>query len=225
MSRQLAFDLPPQDNFRRDDLIVTPSNRLALAALDGWRGWPGGRMLLVGPKGAGKTHLAAIWADETGAVRLPAAGLAGANLPSLGAAVAVEDAEAVAGNPAAEAALFHLHNLLAASGRLLVTAAAPPRDWGLRLPDLLSRMQAAALTRLEAPDDTLLFGVLSKLFADRQIAAPPGLIPYLLARMPRSIGAARALVATLDARALAEGRPIGLRLAAEVLDGTPPDLS
>lgn len=204
----------------RDEFFVSPANALALAAVDDWRQWPGGKMLLVGPLGSGKTHLAQIWADQAGAHRVPGLGLATQDLPALaaGGAVAVEDAEAVAGQPEDEAALFHLHNLLAAGGRLLLTAATPPRDWGLILPDLLSRMQAAPVTRLEAPDDALLQAVLVKLFTDRQIAVPANLIPYLAARMPRSIGAARAVVAALDAAALAAGRPVTRALAAQVLD-------
>ncbi|MGA0540179.1 chromosomal replication initiator DnaA [Neotabrizicola sp. VNH66] len=223
MSRQLILDLPPLENFTRAGLIVTPANRLALAALDGWQGWPGGKMVLAGPSGAGKTHLARIWAADSGATVVSATALDDPDRLARHGAVAVEDADRIAGEPAAERALFHLHNLLLPAGRLLVTAATPPRDWGLGLPDLLSRMQAAPLTRLEAPDDTLLHGVLTKLFSDRQIAPPPGLISYLLTRMPRSIGAARAVVAELDARALAEGRTVGLRLAAEILHDTPDD--
>lgn len=220
MSRQLVFDLPARDGMTRAEFFVSPANALALAALDGWRGWPGGKMLLLGPSGAGKTHLAQIWAAEAGAAVVAAGGLAAADLPALaaGGRVAVEDAAAVAGDTQAEAALFHLHNLLAqAGGALLLTAAAPPRDWGLALPDLLSRMQAAPVTRIEAPDDALLSAVLVKLFSDRQLAVAPNLIPYLVARMPRSIGAARALVAALDAAALAEGRPVTRALAAGLL--------
>ena len=220
MSRQLAFDLPARDGMTRAEFFVSPANALALAALDGWQGWPGGKMLLLGPPGAGKTHLAQIWVAETGAALVPAADLAGADIPGLAAAgrVAVEDAAAIAGNPQAEAALFHLHNLLAQTGgALLLTAETPPRDWGLGLPDLLSRMQAAPVTRIEAPDDALLSAVLVKLFADRQLAVAPNLIPYLVARMPRSVGAARALVAALDAAALAEGRPVTRSLAAGLL--------
>lgn len=220
MSRQLVFDLPARDGMTRAEFFVSPANALALAALDGWRGWPGGKMLLLGPSGAGKTHLAQIWAAEAGAAVVAAGGLAAAALPALaaGGRVAVEDAAAVAGDAQAEAALFHLHNLLAqAGGALLLTAAAPPRDWGLALPDLLSRMQAAPVTRIEAPDDALLSAVLVKLFSDRQLAVAPNLIPYLVARMPRSIGAARALVAALDAAALAEGRPVTRALAAGLL--------
>lgn len=220
MTRQLAFDLPAREAFRREDFFLSPANATALAAIDGWRGWPGGKMLLVGPKGSGKTHLARLWAAEAGAAVVAGADLAGADLPRLSAqgAVAVEDAEAVAGDAGAEAAFFHLHNLVVQAGSLLVTASAPPRDWGLALPDLASRLQAASLTRLEAPDDALLSAVLVKLFADRQISVPPNLIPYLVLRMERSIDAARALVAALDARALAEGRPITRQLAADLLD-------
>lgn len=220
MSRQLVFDLPAKDTLTRDEFFVSPANALALAAIDGWRGWPGGKMLLVGPKGSGKTHLAQIWLQAADAALIHGTDLAGADLPKLTAAgaVVVEDAEAVAGDPAAEKALFHLHNLLAQGGALLLTATSPARDWGLLLADLISRLQAAPVTRLETPDDALLSAVLIKLFADRQITVAPNLIAYLITRMPRSIGAARALVAALDAAALAQSRPITRSLAAEVLD-------
>ncbi len=225
MIRQLAFDLPARQAFRREDFFVSPANAQALAAMDGWKDWPGGKMLLIGPRGSGKTHLARLWASESGAVCLPAADLANADLPALSAkgAVAIEDAETTAGQPATEAAFFHLHNLVTQSGHLLVTAATPPRDWGLTLPDLASRLQAAPLTRIDAPDDALLSAVLIKLFADRQIVVPPALIPYLVARMERSIDAARDLVARLDAHALAAGRPVTRQLAADLLDTAPPD--
>jgi chromosomal replication initiation ATPase DnaA len=154
---------------------------------------------------------------------LRAADLVAADIPALAThgAVGVEDAETLAGNPAAEAALFHLHNLLATSGSLLVTAKSPPRDWGLTLPDLASRMQATALTRLDPPDDALLTAVLAKLFADRQLAISTNLIPYLVVRMDRSIAAARRLVDVLDARALSQHRPITRAMAGEILDSGP----
>lgn len=220
MIRQLAFDLPAREAWRREDFFISPANATALAAVDDWRNWPSGKMVLTGPAGSGKTHLARLWAAEAGAAVLPATDLPHADLPALSAygAVAVEDAEAAAGNPQAEAAFFHLHNLIVQAGHLLVTAARPPRDWGLALPDLASRLQAAALTRIDAPDDALLSAVLIKLFADRQITVPPALIPYLVQRMERSIAAARDIVARLDAHALAAGRPITRQLAAEVME-------
>lgn len=222
MIRQLAFDLPSVEAMTREHFFVAPSNALALRAIEGWRDWPGRKQMIVGPEGSGKTHLAHVWAALSGAVILPATGLAGTDIASLsGRAVVVEDADRIGGGDrigGAEAQLFHLHNLVTASGALLLTARTPPRDWGLALADLKSRMQATPIATLERPDDALLSAVLVKLFADRQVAVPPNLIPYLVSRMPRSIGAARGLVAALDARALAAGRPITRPLAGELLD-------
>ena len=217
--RQMAFDLGQRETFARADFFPSPANAAGWAAVMGWQGWPMGRLLLCGPAGSGKTHLAHVWAAEAGAMLMPARALIGADPTTLPPRLAVEGAEALAGDPAGEEALFHTLNRLAAiDGRLLLTARHAPRDWGLRLPDLLSRLQSMALARLSPPDDALLAAVLVKLFADRQIAVPPNLIPYLSARIERSIAAARAIVAALDARALGEGRPVTRALAAELLD-------
>lgn len=215
----MAFDLGQNEAFDRAHFFPSPANAAAWAAVDDWQSWPMGRLLLIGPEGAGKTHLAHIWAAEAGATLITATALAGTDPTTLGSMVAVEDADALAGQPSGEEALFHLHNMVVnAGGRLLLTARTAPRDWGVTLPDLLSRLQAMPLARLDPPDDALLSAVLVKLFADRQIAVPPNLIPYLASRMERSIAAARQLVAALDARALAEGRAVTRALAAELLD-------
>jgi chromosomal replication initiation ATPase DnaA len=215
VTRQLAFDLARPEAMTRADFFVSPANALTLQTVESWQDWPGNKLLLIGPEGAGKTHLAHIWADLSGATILQAKDFASMDLSTFtGQRVVVEDADRIG---PAEAALFHLHNLVTGSGALLLTAETPPRDWGLTLPDLISRMQAAAIARLEPPDDALLSAVLIKLFADRQITVPANLIPYLISRMPRSIGAARALVGALDARAMALGRPVTRQLAAEVL--------
>lgn len=221
MIRQLAFDLPGLEAMTREHFFVAPSNALALQTVEGWQHWPGHKLLLVGPEGAGKTHLVHVWAAEADAVILAAETLGEADIASLsGRAVAVEDADRIG---SAEAQLFHLHNLATTTGALLLTARTPPRDWGLRLADLKSRMQATHIAQLDGPDDALLSAVLVKLFADRQVAVPANLIPYLVSRMPRSIGAARALVAALDARALSEARPITRSLAGDLLDDIFPD--
>lgn len=221
MIRQLAFDLPNAEAMSREDFFVTTTNALALQTVEAWQDWPGRKLLLVGPEGAGKTHLAHVWAAQAKAALLSARDLGGTDLaPLAGRPVAVEDADRIG---LAEVPLFHLHNLATSGAALLLTARTPPRDWGLRLPDLVSRMQATAIAHLDAPDDALLSAVLVKLFADRQVAVPANLIPYLVGRMPRSVGAARALVAALDARALAAGRPITRALAGEVLDSLGPE--
>jgi len=223
MAEQLAFRLPARPALGRGDFFVSPANAAAVAVVSDDATWPRGKLALTGPEGAGKTHLAQVWATETGARIVAAADLPAADLPGLAAAtrVAVEDADRAAETAAAEQALFHLHNLLLeGGGRLLLTGRTPPAHWPVALPDLKSRLAATATAALDAPDDALLAAVLVKLFADRQIAVAPPLVGYLVARIDRSFAAAHAIVDRLDRAALAEGRPVTRTLAARLLDNT-----
>src|SRR5262245_22073098 len=65
--RQLAFALPHQESLTRDNFLEGPANAAALALIESWPDWPNRIMLLVGPEGSGKSHLAAIWAEQAGA--------------------------------------------------------------------------------------------------------------------------------------------------------------
>lgn len=221
MARQLILDLPHAPALGRDDFLVTPANALAVAALDAPQDWPQGRMLLIGPDGSGKTHLATIWASETGARRFSAGSLQPERADDMvadGSAIVIEDADRVAQVAGAEQALFHIWNLCAARECwMLLTARNAPRSWGLSLPDLASRMNAMPVTRIEAPDEALLASVLVKLFADRQVAVPHGLVEWLVPRMDRDLGLARRLVATLDNETMSQHRGLTRVLAGEIL--------
>lgn len=226
MPEQLTFDLPAKPALGRDAFFVSPSNALAVQRLERWADWPGGKMVLCGPKGSGKSHLAHVWASEAGAIIHPASDVVEDRVGALATAdfLVIEDADQIAGNPIAEAAMFHLYNALQASGaRVLLTAGSAPARWGIQLPDLKSRLESLAIVALEEPDDALLSALLVKLFTDRQISVNPELIGYLTSRMPRSADAARTLVDDLDMAALKRKRPITRRLAAEVLDKTDGD--
>lgn len=215
--RQLAFDLALAPAFGRDDFLVSPANAAALALIDRWPDWPSRVVALVGPAGSGKSHLASIWARASGAAVVAAGSLSSAELPALTAsgAVVVEDAPSAGLD---ERALFHLINL-SREHRLavLLVSRDDPARWPVRLPDLASRLRAATAVHIQPPDDGLLRAVLVKLFADRQLQVDESAISYLLARMHRSLGEARDLVAEIDARALADRAPVTRPLIARVL--------
>lgn len=220
MPEQLSFDLPARAALERDDFFVSPANALAVAMIDAPSSWSAGRLILIGPEGAGKTHLAHVWAQQCGATILAASDLREGDIPELlRNPVALEDADQIAGDRAQETALFHLHNLAQAEAQpLLLTARSAPQRWGLTLPDLASRMQAVQTAELALPDDALLSAILMKLFADRQINPSPDVIPYLARRIDRSFAAAQRTVALIDRAALQAHRPLTRALAAKVLD-------
>jgi chromosomal replication initiation ATPase DnaA len=215
--RQLALALDHAESFAREDFLSGPSNEAALVLIDSWPDWPQRALILAGPEGSGKSHLASVWAQAAGARVIAARALQEATVPAalVTGALVVED---VSTGGFDERALFHLLNLAREEGAfLLLTARTAPVVWTISLRDLDSRLRALSVVAMAAPDDVLLRAVLVKLFADRQLAVDDTLIGYLATRIERSFVAARRVVARLDDEALRHRRPVTRALAAEVL--------
>lgn len=208
-TKQLSLRLASPPVFTRAAFATSGANERALSLVEAWPRWPGGALALVGPEGAGKTHLATIWAERAGAVRYDG-GMAGEGRPML-----IENADTLGGE-----ALFHLINRAATDGGLMLTARTRPAAWPAALPDLRSRLNALTVAEISEPDDALLIAVLEALFREKHIRAAPDLYEFLLRRMERSVTAARAVVARLDEAAAEQGRPVNRLLAREVLEET-----
>lgn len=222
MPQQRTFDWPVRPALGREDFLVAPCNEAAVAWLDRWPEWPGPALVIHGPTGSGKSHLAEVWRRRSGAGLIEASGLVDVAEAARGAA---REAKALVvdglGGRIDEHALLHLHNALAErSGHLLLTASAPPAHWPLALPDLASRLRLAPAVALGMPDDTLLGALMLKLFADRQIAVAPEVPVYVVPRIERTFEAVARLVERLDRAALAEGRAITVPLVRAVLSAS-----
>ncbi len=216
MAEQLPLDLPLRPALGRADFVASLANQEALTQIDGWADWPQGKLVLYGPAGSGKTHLAMVWADMADAQVLSARDLRGTGPQAT--ALVVEDVPQIAGQTEQEEALFHTHNrILSQGGRLLLTGQDAPSLWRIGLPDLASRIQGTLSVALSPPDDALLSYILLKLFADRQVTPSPKAIETLVLYMERSFAEAGRLVAEIDRRAMAERRKINDTLAREVL--------
>ena len=215
--RQLAFALPHAESLTRDNFLEGPANEAALTLIERWPDWPNHIMVLAGEEGSGKSHLASIWAEQSGARTISAHALNPASVPNALAtgALAVEDLKPEGFD---ERALFHLMNLAREEAAIkLITARTPPTAFEIEMLDMRSRLRAVPVVALAPPDDRLLRALIVKFCADRQLAVDESLVGYLVDRIERSYGAARRAVELLDSESLRLGRPVTRALAAELL--------
>ena len=216
MVQQMSFEWPAGVALGAEDFFVSDANAQAYDMLQSPEHWPERKLVIAGPPGAGKSHLARILQAKTTADLLHAPSLTG-TLRSDAQTVIVEDMHALPA--AAEEAMFHLHNnVLSGGGRLLMTGRSAPSRWDITLPDLASRLQATTTVQIDQPDDALLQALLMKLFSDRGIAPKPKLVGYLTKRLERTFAAAAEIVARLDQAALESGDKINTKLAKRLLD-------
>src|ERR1700688_2063996 len=174
--RQLAFALPHAESFTRDNFLERPANAAGLALVDSWPDWPNQIMLLVGPEGSGKSHLAAIWAEQAGARSISAYALTPTAVPGALAtgALVVDDLKSP---DLDERALFHLMNLAREEGAsILITSRMPPSALQIELHDLRSRLRAIPTVLLLPPDDQLFRALIVKSCTDRQLGVDEAVV-------------------------------------------------
>ena len=214
-TRQIPLVLPVEPSISREDLLESPSNQLAVDLVDRWPDWPSNIVVLAGPVGSGKTHLAKVWASLSGAATFEMADLPDHPHIAETCNLVLEDAGS---GRLDEEVLFHTINQARAHGNyILITSRSFPSSWAMMLPDLVSRLKLAHIVELQEPDDILLSGLIFKLFADRQLEVSLSVIDYLVARMERSMEVAGSVVDWLDKEALARHRKINRAMASEAL--------
>ncbi|QTK78976.1 hypothetical protein AT6N2_C1192 [Agrobacterium tumefaciens] len=215
-AEQLPLAFSHQSASGRDDLLVSASLEAAVSLVDEWPNWPSPVVVLAGPPGSGKSHLANIWKNISEARDIhPTAGGDAARTAETGP-VLFEDADRRGFD---DTELFHVINSVRQNGTtLLMTSRQWPSAWPVTLPDLRSRLKAVTIVETGEPDEGLLAQVLVKLFADRQLYMDDKLIGYIVNRMERSLDTAQTIVDRIDRLALARATRITRPLVAEVLN-------
>lgn len=218
--RQLPLPFAPPVSLAGENFLVADSNREAVQRLQAWPVWRAPALILWGPTGCGKTHLAHVFLSRCSGMLIDCSTLHFNQMIDVAAgasACIIDDADRAVAD-GFERPLLHLHNSVAErGGHLLLIGETPPARWRIALADLRSRLLAADAVGIAAPDDQLIAGVLVKLFGDRRLNVDEDVIPYALQRIERSFAAARRLVADLDAAALGRRRKVSVGLLREVL--------
>lgn len=214
----LSFEITPSKG--RDDLIVSQSVQGAITMIDEWPNWPSHLVVLAGPTGSGKSHIAHIWLQKADAIESSLVDDADDLVETVKTTpILIENADQLlASSQADETQLFHLLNAAKEAGSfVLMTARSWPASWKVSLPDLASRIKAATIVEISEPDENLLSQVIFKLFADRQVEIDEKTVNYLVMRMERSLAVASKIVEAMDELALSKKTSVNRSIAAEVL--------
>ena len=70
INEQLIFNLNGKCGVGLENFFISKSNELAVNVVKNWKEWPTKKLLLIGPPGSGKSHLAEFWAEEVGADKI-----------------------------------------------------------------------------------------------------------------------------------------------------------
>jgi len=188
----LPFDLAGQA--RAGHFIISAANRLAVDHIARWQEWSVPISVLSGPQGSGKSLLGQHFAEISGGT-------------------VIEDADRQPNDT-----LFHQWNMARDSGRaLLLIARKPPAAWGVTLPDLSSRLAAAAHVRIDEPDDALVRALIEMGLAQAGSAFTADVAPWLSRNIERSYATVGAAVEQLNRFSLASGRKVSIVVAKEAL--------
>lgn len=191
---QIALPLDTISSAKDDGYIVTDANAQAHEYLQNWQSWPHRTAILVGDTGSGKSAMARQFENES-------------------AGHIVDNAEIMD-----DADLFHLWNQANEERRpLLLTSVKPVAEWGIRLPDLKSRLAASLLIEIGPPDQPMIEGLLQKYFARRGLSVSEDALSFLGKRMERSYRNVQLLAQLMDNLAIERKKPITRAIAMEAL--------
>lgn len=173
MPDQIPLNLRPDAPYNFQTFLETPSNQDALKLVKAWPNWPSPILLLLGPKGSGKTHLGRAWAQEHGGQFL-------------------DDVEGLD-----EAMLFDaINRVLSGADKGLMLAA--KTLWQAQMPDLNSRLGAIPKAQLYEHDDDSLEPILRGLFSQTGREVSRDVVEYILKYTDRSVSALKILAGELD---------------------------
>jgi chromosomal replication initiation ATPase DnaA len=165
-------------------MAITSANRAICAAVRNVDRWPYHAFCLIGPKGSGVTTLAHAWADERKATFFDAANVAELDLTELESItehdLVIDDVDNL---KRAEPLLLLLSGVKRHQKAILLTAHTAPATWSFQSPDLNSRLQAAPLAQLPAPDEELMRARLRRAFSRSVLALPKTVEDYLVTRV------------------------------------------
>ncbi len=211
--QQLIFDLPSRSALLRENFFVAQSNVEAVTVIDNWENRQNKMQMICGPKACGKSHLAAVWAQNRNVSLCHIGDLSEERAADLRMYddIVIDGCETL--SKSEEVNFFHLLNYVKSHGaNLLCLSSVPAGLLMIELADLKSRICAMPVVHMQSPCDELIAAVLMKLFVDRQLHIQDQVIEYIIPRIERSFSALNDIVIRIDEIALVNQRAVTIPL-------------
>ena len=214
---QLLLDFDYKQNFRDDDFYVGKSNYHAFELINKWPKWEKNFLNISGEKYSGKTHLINIFLKKFKGFRIETSLLNGENLKKIKPYqnIVLEDLDLNVD----EKLIYTLFNLIDQDNKFLViTSTLPIVEINFQLDDLRSRTKNCLLTKIENPDDELMFALILKNLSDRQITLDKKLIDFIIKRIERSYSKIFEFIYKIDKISLKKKKSIDFKIINEALE-------
>ena len=214
---QLLLDFNYEQNFKDDDFYVGKSNYYPFELINKWPNWENNFLNISGEKFSGKTHLANIFLKKFNGVKIESNLLNDEILKEIKSYqnIILEDLNLDIN----EKLIYTLFNIVDQDNKfLIITSAEPIVEIGFNLEDLKSRTKNCLLAKIENPDDELMFALILKNLADRQITLDKKLIDFIIKKVERSYGKIFEFIYKIDKISLKKKKSIDFKIINEALE-------
>ena len=182
---QLILSFDYEQNFKNLDFYVSKSNTHVYDVIKDWSKKRQKFLNIVGDEFSGKTHLINIFLDSNKGLKIKSNDLNNEFLKKtkLYENIILEDLI----SNIDEKLFYSLINIIDAENKnLIITSRIPVSSINFKLLDIQSRLKNFFITKIDNPDDDLMFALILKNLSDRQITIDKKLIDYIIKRVDRS---------------------------------------
>ena len=213
---QLILSFEYEQNFKNLDFYVSKSNAHVFNLINNWSSQNEKFLNIIGEKFCGKSHLINIFLEKNTGIRINSDELNNHFLKKIKfyKNIILEDLTLRIN----ESLFYSLIDIVEAKNKhLIVTSNVSIANLNFKLSDLRSRSKNFTLTKIENPDDELIFALILKNLSDRQISINKKLIDYIIKRIDRSYSNISDFVYKIDQLSLKKKRSIDFGIIKEAL--------
>ena len=215
-SDQTIIKFDYNKDFKNEDFYLSKSNKHVFDFLNIWPKWEKNFVNVIGEKLSGKTHLMNIFLRKNKGVIFDGKSLQNSDLKKIKIYenIIIENLS----SDVDEKLLYSLFNLIEQDNKfIIVTSVKPIVNTTFELKDLKSRAKNFILLNIEKPDDELMFAIILKNLADRQISLDDKFVEFIIKRIERSYSKIYDFIYKIDQLSLKKKKSIDFKILKEVL--------